>query len=155
TEKLSPAGGMAQRSRTRAQEGDPTPEIGMVGVTREQGPTFGIPVGDDVHLGFLATGAEDPVDVGEDAELTVARRTVAQAKALDSNGRATRLVERHEGYELLLDRMAIVLERGVALAVARPVGVKLSNGGRRWSPVHAQMLVANVNSVAGGIAHRI
>src|SRR6185437_13837452 len=67
-EKLGSVGGVAQRRRARTRKGYPSPEVGVVNVARQEGLAFRVPVRHDVHLGFLATRSEDPVDVGEDGK---------------------------------------------------------------------------------------
>src|SRR5450432_1720003 len=84
------------------------------------------------------------------------RRVVAQAQAVNLHGVADSAGRgRNENGEFLSDRMAVVLEHGVTLAVAGAIGVLLPNRRRGGRPESAALLVAQINRLRLRVGHGI
>src|SRR5205807_3379711 len=146
-----------ERSRrwSRSGKGDAVAKFRVVGITGKQALALQIPFRNDMHTGFLWIGSENESGVGRDSQLSSARRIVAQAQTLQAHRLSPGIIDRHEGEQLLFDRMAVVFKHCVALTMSRTISILLPNrfGCRR--PHDTDLIIANVDGGSGWIGDGI
>ena len=96
------------------EEGHPIGELGVVRVAGEQCAAGRVGFGHHVHRGLRAQVAEQPLDVGGDADSARAARVVAQLQHRELH----RGIQRHVDPQLGADAVFHVLEHAVAETVA-------------------------------------
>src|SRR6266478_5711005 len=91
----------------------------VVGIASKEALALQIPFRNDMHTGFLWIGSENESGVGGDSQLSSARRIVAQAQPLQANRLSPGIIDRHEGEQMLFDRVAVMFERSITLTMPR------------------------------------
>src|SRR4029077_2764907 len=146
-----------ERSRrwSRSGKGDAIAKFRVVGIASKQALGLQIPFRNEMHAGFLWIRSENQSGVGGDSQFSPARRTVAQAQPLHADRLSPAIIDRHEGEQLLFDRMAVVFKYCIALTVSRTICVLLPNrlGCRR--PHDTDLIIANVDGGSGWIGDGI
>ena len=145
---LSRIGGAAH---AQIGEGHAGAEIETPRVARQQGAGLGIHRGGDERRRGRSRAAQHPFDIGGDRHAACPSGAVGEGEAGDLH----RVGERHELQQVEGDAVRLVLEATVALAVAGDVAGGLADRQRGRAPEVAGLLVADVEGLAGRIAHRI
>src|SRR5262249_11209928 len=105
----------------------------------------------NAKLPVLAIRAERPLDEVRNRDAPGASRIVTQPESEELD----RIGDGHEYSQFLADAVAVVLERGVVVAVASAIRVPLADGQRSGSPQRPAFVVMQINDLRLRIAHRI
>src|SRR6266581_345285 len=140
-----------ERSRrwSRSGKSDAITKFRGVGIAGKQALALQIPFRNDMHTGFLWIGSENESGVGGDSQLSSARRIVAQTQTLQAHRLSPGIIDRHEGEQLLFDRVAIMFKRCITLTMPRAIGVLLPNRLQCGRPYDADLIVADVDCGSG------
>ena len=110
----------------------------------------------DMHLLIFADRAEHPFREVRDGQPALPSGIVAEPQTANLH-RIARSVRphRHEDRQFLADGVAVVLEHGVALSVARPVRIVFADRKGCRRPDRAALFIAQIDRFRLRIAHRI
>src|SRR5438874_4116924 len=104
---------------------------------------------------LLTLGSQNPFGKVGGGQPARVRRIVAQPQPADFHGGAPVHIRGNEYGQLLSNRMAVVFEYRIALAMAGAMRVILTNGQSRRGPDRAALFIPQVNHFRLRVAHRV
>ncbi len=133
----------------------PVREVRVVTVAGDQRLGCLVPQAEYVLLGHLSTFSEGPLHIVGDSEFPRPARIITQFESAQLDGSAALVINRHEDHQLLLNRVAVVLEHRVAGAVSGSVGLRLPDWLGGWTPEPAGLFIPDVDHLRGRVEQGI